>query len=189
VHEPEEKKKAFPWPMLAVLAAAAVGMWAWGHRKREQAPAQPTVSQPAAPQPAGGGAIAAGDVGALSRALDGDAPLPQHFVLRGLNFTKDSADIEPGTARVLDDVAGALKAHPHSRIRLEGHTDATGAPDANKALSQERAQSTKQYLTGQGVDASRIETVGYGSTRPIDSNDTPEGRAENRRTELVVLER
>ena len=80
-----------------------------------------------------------------------------------------------------------LVAHPTARVRLEGHTDSTGTVDTNRQLSQSRAEATKRYLTEHGVDAGRIETAGLGASRPLATNDTPEGRAENRRTELVVI--
>ena len=133
--------------------------------------------------------LTAGSVSALNRFLDGNAPPPQRFVLQDLRFTTDSAEIEPGSRQVLDDVAGVLAAHPSARVRVEGHTDSTGTIDANRQLSLARADSTKKYLTERGVDASRIDTAGLGSSRPLASNDTPEGRAENRRTELVVTAR
>lgn len=178
------RKRATPWWIVLLFVAAAIAIWARAHRRRQQTPARTAVSQPAGPEQ-----IAAGNVGALDRALSGNTPLPQQFVVQGLNFIQDSAEIAPGTARVLDDIAGSLRAHPNAKIRLEGYTDATGAPDANRTLSQSRAEASKRFLTEHGIEANRIDAAGFGAARPIASNDTPEGRAENRRTEVVVLAR
>jgi OOP family OmpA-OmpF porin len=128
-------------------------------------------------------------VTALGSVLDSTVAPPQRFVLQDLRFRTDSADIETGSQQVLDDVAATLISHPTAKILVEGHTDATGAPDTNRQLSQARADATKKYLTEHGVDGTRIETAGLGASRPLASNDTPEGRAENRRTELVVTAR
>jgi outer membrane protein OmpA-like peptidoglycan-associated protein len=74
------------------------------------------------------------------------------------------------------------------RLSIEGHTDSDGADDANLKLSQDRAAAVKEYLvTNYKVDAARLETKGSGETKPIDTNDTPEGKANNRRVELVKL--
>jgi outer membrane protein OmpA-like peptidoglycan-associated protein len=74
-------------------------------------------------------------------------------------------------------------------VQLEGHTDNTGDADANKRLSQARAEAVKEALTRSGIDASRVTTVGYGQERPIASNDTEAGKAKNRRLELAVVRR
>jgi len=84
----------------------------------------------------------------------------------------------------LDEVAEILKKYTKAMLTVEGHTDNTGKADANKKLSQKRADSVKEYLAGKGVDASRITAIGYGSEKPIDTNKTPAGRAKNRRVEL-----
>ena len=125
----------------------------------------------------------------LSQALSGGKSLPRRFVLSELTFRTDSADIDTTSARVLDDVAQAMAAHPDARIRVEGHTDNTGVREANQALSQARAESTRAYLAGRGIDSARVDAVGHGADQPLTSNDTPEGRAANRRTEIVVIER
>ena len=80
----------------------------------------------------------------------------------------------------------ALKAHPNAQIQLDGHTDNTGNPQANQQLSLARANAVKAMLVSDGIDANRISTAGYGQDRPLASNDSAEGRAKNRRTELTV---
>src|SRR5690606_39121260 len=81
-----------------------------------------------------------------------------------------------------------LKAHADLRIRIEGHTDNVGNPDFNQKLSERRATAVKTFLEKEyGIDGSRLEAQGFGDTRPVASNDTPEGRQANRRAELVKL--
>lgn len=86
----------------------------------------------------------------------------------------------------LDTVARALAAYPDRTIVVEGHTDAQGSDDANRGLSQRRADAVREYLESRGVPPEQIRSVGKGESEPIASNDTPEGRANNRRVEIVV---
>jgi outer membrane protein OmpA-like peptidoglycan-associated protein len=87
----------------------------------------------------------------------------------------------------LDKVAQALQEQPQgSHIRIEGYTDARGSDASNEALSQRRAQAVRDYLAQRGVDGSMLEAVGRGEADPIASNDTPDGRANNRRVEIVI---
>jgi outer membrane protein OmpA-like peptidoglycan-associated protein len=181
---PLDRPRAFPWWLVGLLAAIAVIVFAWGRRTHHPVQRTTVISEHVVSVP-----LTSGNVSGLNRFLDGQAAPPMRFVLQDLRFQTDSADIDPTTARVLDDVAGVLSSHPTARILVEGHTDSTGAPDTNRALSLARAEATRKYLTEHGVDAGRIETAGFGATRPLASNDTPEGRAMNRRTELVVTSR
>ena len=80
-----------------------------------------------------------------------------------------------------------LKANPDLRILIESHSDARGAEAYNQTLSEQRAQSVMDYLVSQGVDASRLESRGYGESKPIAPNDTPANLQKNRRIELTVL--
>ena len=82
-----------------------------------------------------------------------------------------------------------LKANPQiTKVRVEGHTDTTGADDYNMKLSQARAESVRDYLVGRGVASNRLEPVGFGETRPLQSNDTRPGREANRRVEFNIIE-
>jgi outer membrane protein OmpA-like peptidoglycan-associated protein len=78
-----------------------------------------------------------------------------------------------------------LKARPQWSITIEGHTDSTATAEHNQDLSERRAQAVRQYLESAGIVTARLSTAGYGATRPVSSNDTPLGRAQNRRVELV----
>jgi OOP family OmpA-OmpF porin len=80
-----------------------------------------------------------------------------------------------------------LTSNPDARVAIEGHTDAQGDEASNLALSESRAEAVRDYLVSQGIAADRLETAGFGESRPIASNDTAEGRAENRRIEFRLL--
>ena len=109
----------------------------------------------------------------------------QHYDLYGITFGVDSSRIEPGTEPLLNDIATALKNFPDWRLRIVGHTDASGNADANLLLSRERADAIKAELVKRGVDPERLSTAGLGQERPVASNETVEGKALNRRVELV----
>ena len=126
---------------------------------------------------------------ALNVLIEGTDTLPQNFVLSGLEFRFNSTELEPSSAAILDDVATTLKAHTSATILIEGHTDSIGSPAVNTQVSTARAHAAKDYLVDQGVESDRIEAVGVGAERPVADNDTPEGRAQNRRTELVLTGR
>lgn len=111
---------------------------------------------------------------------------PDAIVLRGVGFDFDKSDIKPEFVPVLDEAVNLLNARSFTQIRIEGHTCSIGTDDYNQELSERRAAAVKRYLLEQGVDASRLETVGYGESRPRFDNSTREGRSKNRRVELVV---
>ncbi|MDR5865706.1 OmpA family protein [Halomonas koreensis] len=108
----------------------------------------------------------------------------EDLVLQDVNFEFDSATLTMGAERILDGVAEKLAANESVRVRIEGHTDAVGPASYNQDLSQRRADSVADYLAGQGIDADRMRTVGYGESQPVATNETDAGRAENRRVEL-----
>lgn len=118
--------------------------------------------------------------------VDGPPP-PAVFVLDGVNFDTGKATIRPDSFPRLDRVLEYLKHKPTVRIEISGHTDDVGKPEANKDLSKRRAEACKKYLVDKGIDAGRIDTVGYGSEKPIAPNDTPDGRERNRRIEAKEL--
>jgi outer membrane protein OmpA-like peptidoglycan-associated protein len=106
------------------------------------------------------------------------------LTLEGVNFMNDSAELTPGSKRVLNRVASSLKEWSEVDVEVEGHTDSVADDAYNMDLSQRRAESVRAYLIERGVSASRLSAKGYGETRPVASNETPEGRAKNRRVEL-----
>lgn len=104
-----------------------------------------------------------------------------------VEFETGSANLTSLSKYELDNVVGAMSQYGNISIELGGHTDSVGDDAANMALSESRARAVYNYLTGKGVSSSRLGAIGYGETRPIDSNDTAEGRQSNRRTELKII--
>ena len=103
-------------------------------------------------------------------------------------FETGKWDITPQGAKDLEGAFQTLKAYPEMRVEVEGHTDSRGTEQYNRELSIKRAQSVKSWLVSRGIASSRLETIGYGESRPVDTNETPEGRANNRRIEFRCLE-
>ena len=104
-----------------------------------------------------------------------------------VTFMTNSADINGSFYQGLNSVALVLKEFDKTVVDIAGHADSTGPDDKNLDLSQRRAGSVSSYLSAQGINAQRLIAVGYGETRPIASNDTKEGRAQNRRVEITLL--
>lgn len=103
-----------------------------------------------------------------------------------VTFATNSADITPAFYATLDQVAQTIIDYPETVVQVAGHTDSTGSEAYNQQLSERRAAAVAQYLIGRGVASARISTVGYGETRPVASNDTEDGRRQNRRVEIVL---
>ena len=106
-----------------------------------------------------------------------------------ISFAVGRSDISPSFAPVLDQFAAGLRNNPNAEVRIVGHTDSTGSDAINNPLSVDRAASTRDYLVARGVNPQVFVIEGHGSTRPIATNDTAEGRAKNRRVEIYVGER
>lgn len=105
-----------------------------------------------------------------------------------VSFSTNSAAIRPELRSVLDPFANSLQDDPAARIEIIGHTDSSGSDAVNNPLSQERAQSVRDYLTGRGVAGNRIQTAGRGEREPVADNGTEAGRARNRRVEIFLRE-
>lgn len=101
-------------------------------------------------------------------------------------FATDSANLRPDLQRDLSAVAQNLIRYPNSNISVIGHTDSTGAAAYNQSLSERRAQSVASVLIGNGVQAWRVSAIGRGEDQPVASNLTPEGRAQNRRVDIII---
>jgi outer membrane protein OmpA-like peptidoglycan-associated protein len=113
--------------------------------------------------------------------------VPKTFVFDRLNFESATTRLTPESTPTVNDLASVLKAYPDANVQLVGHTDNTGTAEANQALSLDRGNAVKAMLVSQGVAEGRISTAGYGQDRPVASNDTEAGRAQNRRLELTVV--
>lgn len=109
------------------------------------------------------------------------------FTLHNVFFDSNKATLRPESSKALNELLDVLVHKPTMQIAINGHTDDVGEHDANMKLSQERAQSVVNYLIKNGANAANLRAEGYGETKPIASNETPEGRQENRRTEVKVL--
>lgn len=105
----------------------------------------------------------------------------------GINFAYNSATVQPQFQQTLDRVSSVLGQYDETYVDVYGHTDSTGSDAYNQTLSERRAISVADYLSGHGVQAARIATRGFGETQPIASNDTPEGQAANRRVEIKIV--
>jgi len=101
-------------------------------------------------------------------------------------FRSGSFELAPGARERLAKVSGIILAYPSLHVSIEGHTDSVGGDEYNQNLSEQRAQAVRDYFVQQGISSSTIETHGYGKTAPIASNDTADGRQQNRRVELVL---
>jgi OmpA-OmpF porin, OOP family len=117
---------------------------------------------------------------------DGCMIMNQTIVLNTINFELNSDQITPSSRPSLDQTVRSLQEQPEVTMEIAGHTDSTGSDAYNQQLSQRRADSVRNYLTSQGVDAGRVRATGYGEQQPIASNETASGRAMNRRVEFRV---
>lgn len=109
------------------------------------------------------------------------------IVLKNVFFDTKSSELKNTSMVELDQLVLLLKENPSLKIRIEGHTDNVGKPEDNLVLSRKRAASVVQYLQKKGIDISRLTSSGFGETQPVAENNTEEGRAKNRRTEMKVL--
>lgn len=109
----------------------------------------------------------------------------QGFIALYINFDVDKATIKPESQPIVDQIAAMLKDSPELAVSIEGHTDNTGTADHNKTLSQQRADAVVAALVKQGIESKRLSAVGWGQDKPIADNRSDEGKAKNRRVEIV----
>ncbi|ASU36396.1 OmpA family protein [Mucilaginibacter xinganensis] len=107
------------------------------------------------------------------------------IITHGINFDIDKSTIKPESMGTLNMIVGILKDNPDLKFEVDGHTDNSGGAAHNATLSQQRADAVKSQLVNMGIDGSRLTTKGFGDTKPISNNLTPEGKANNRRVEFV----
>ena len=114
-------------------------------------------------------------------------PVQLTIDLKGVNFDFDKDTLRPDAEAILAEAVSILAKYPQLKVEVAGHTDSVGSEQYNQGLSERRARTVYNYLTNNGIDASRlVGPNGFGESRPLDTNDTAEGRARNRRTELNV---
>jgi outer membrane protein OmpA-like peptidoglycan-associated protein len=111
----------------------------------------------------------------------------QVIILKEVNFAFNSAELTPKSKGILDQWVDKIKGDKTMRVEVAGHTDSIGSDAYNQKLSERRAQAVVDYFVSKGVPADRLKAVGYGKTKPIASNATEAGRAENRRVELQIF--
>ncbi len=116
------------------------------------------------------------------------APTKKRIVLRGVTFDFNSADLGADAASILDAAVASLEEAPEAEVVVAGHSDSVGSDAYNQQLSERRASSVRDYLVDHGIAAERLEVKGFGESQPVADNSTAEGRAENRRVELNVVE-
>jgi outer membrane protein OmpA-like peptidoglycan-associated protein len=109
-------------------------------------------------------------------------------VLDNIFFEFDESTLKPESFVELDYLVNFLQKNSKIRIEISGHTDNQGDDEYNMKLSVDRAKSVFDYIVSKGIDPSRVEYRGYGESKPIASNETEEGRAMNRRTEMMIID-
>lgn len=168
----EEKRKAEE--AAAAKAAAAEAELAARRKAEEEAEAKAKAAQEAQRQQA------------VEACRDS---LAAELASAKLSFPSGKWDVQPSSYRGLDKLAQIAKDCGDVVIEVAGHTDNLGKPESNVTISQLRAEAVMKYLTRAGVDAAKLKAVGYGETKPIGGNETPEGRRQNRRIDFVVADR
>lgn len=106
--------------------------------------------------------------------------------LQGVSFKVGSAELVPSTLTTLDKTIAGLKKNAKAKVEIEGHTSSEGGEEYNQKLSEDRANSVRDYMIRKGISKDRVTAIGYGYSRPKASNDTEEGRKQNRRIEVRV---
>jgi outer membrane protein OmpA-like peptidoglycan-associated protein len=107
-------------------------------------------------------------------------------VLKQIQFEGTSSNLSGASQFEIENLVSILKKYPNTRIEIGGHTDNTGDQASNMQISRDRANAVYQELIKKGIEASRMTAVGYGPSKPTATNDTPEGRAQNNRTEIKI---
>jgi outer membrane protein OmpA-like peptidoglycan-associated protein len=195
--EPKRERESWFVPML-VLSGIVLAALAWLLTRPAPVSEIPVAARPAARMAdlslPGGMKVSVPEGSfnySLHQWLSGttDTTVPKRFVFDNLNFETASTQLTPESVPTVESLVVILKAYPAVVVRLEGHTDSTGDAVANKKLSLDRAIVVKEIIVKGGIPDGRVATDGYGQEKPIAPNETEDGRAKNRRTELVVEKR
>ncbi|HRP17674.1 MAG TPA: OmpA family protein, partial [Ginsengibacter sp.] len=107
------------------------------------------------------------------------------FISYGIQFDVNKSLLKPESMGAINEVVKMLKSYPELKLEIGGHTDSDGSAERNNTLSQERANAVKKQMVSMGIDAARLTTKGYGSSKPIAENNSVENKARNRRVEFV----
>ena len=107
------------------------------------------------------------------------------IVASGIRFDVGKATLKPESMGIINTIAEMMEDHPELNFSIEGHTDKDGDFDLNQNLSEERAKTVMNQLVSMGINSNRLASKGFGESKPVNSNDTPEGKAANRRVEFV----
>ena len=121
----------------------------------------------------------------ISANLIWEALLKDGFATLYIDFDTNKADVKPGSQPQIRQMAALLKSQPTLEVSIEGHIDSQGTHAANKTLSLNRAKSVVALITAEGIKAERMEALGWGQEKPVADNRTEEGRAKNRRVEII----
>jgi OmpA-OmpF porin, OOP family len=109
------------------------------------------------------------------------------IIANGIRFDVNKATLKPESMGVINEIAALMKDHPEIKFSVEGHTDSDGDDAFNQTLSEQRAETVVETLEKLGIDSNRLTSKGWGESKPMDTNDTPEGKANNRRVEFVKM--
>ena len=125
----------------------------------------------------------------IAQNTEGSKPpkVEKAIILKNVFFETNKADLRSESAAELNKLKLLLTENPTMNIKIQGHTDNVGDDVSNQNLSERRAKAVADFLMKNGIAANRLSSKGFGKTQPIDTNDTPEGRQNNRRTEFVIL--
>lgn len=165
----------------AVILIAAGGYYLWKNRDRAMTLPDTTASSEQL-HPVTHGIVD------IETYANGNLDSPEkRVVMEAITFDTGSSNLMPASRPILDRLASILNTHPQLTARVEGHTDSTGDTSLNQNLSQERADKVRDELALRGVAVTRVQAKGMGASEPKAANDTEEGRAQNRRIEIVVF--
>ena len=113
--------------------------------------------------------------------------MKKRWVFQGINFDTDKYNIKQQYYKILDQAVSVLKKNPSIKLEIQGHTDSRASKGYNQTLSENRAKAVMEYLVNKGISRGRLNTVGYGLSKPVAPNTTREGMAKNRRAELKQI--
>lgn len=170
-----------------VLVAAGLVLGACGKKKEPETPTPPPTTPVVTRDTAAENAAArAAEAERIRRANEAASGAARNTLAEMVFFDYDQSDIRSDMQDVLNRKAALLRANPNVTLRIDGHADERGTVEYNLALSLRRANAAREYLTGFGVDVSRLEVAGFGEERPLETGMTEDAFARNRRAEFQV---